>query len=72
MKTIQELLISAWPCARMTDTFGVIGMDSLEYLGFLTDVEDALDVTLPRSPGFKTPQDIADWLAAPADRVGKQ
>jgi acyl carrier protein len=64
MKTVSEVLAEGWPQAQMADSFDRIGMDSLEYLGFLVEIEDALDVTLPRSPGFKTPGDVAAWVAA--------
>ncbi len=63
-KTVAEVLAAEYPVARMTETFAEIGMDSLDYLSFLVDVEAALDITLPRSPGFETPQDVADWVTA--------
>jgi acyl carrier protein len=62
-KTVAEVLGASYPLARMTESFAQIGMDSLEYLCFLVDVEAALDIVLPRSPGFITPQDVADWVA---------
>jgi acyl carrier protein len=63
-KTVAEVLDASYPLAHMTQSFAAIGMDSLDYLSFLVEVEEALDITLPRSPGFETPQDVVDWVAA--------
>jgi phosphopantetheine binding protein len=69
---IWELLQQDWPGADVDETFAAIGMDSLDYLGFLADVEAAWDLTLPRAPGFQTPADVARWLAVDGLRAERR
>jgi acyl carrier protein len=55
---IREMLVEDYPEARgESQRFAEVGMDSLDYLGFLHRVEDEFDVELPKG---STPDDVAE------------
>lgn len=62
--TIEQILSESYPTAKMHDSFADMGMDSLDYLQFMVEVEREMSIALPKRQIFGTPQQLAEWVAA--------
>lgn len=59
---VMELVLRDFPKATPELGFDVMGMDSLDYIGFVDEVESEFGVDIPRMVTFDTPQQAISWV----------
>jgi len=59
---LMAMLNEEYPNADALHKFQDIGMDSLDYLEFLSRVEDRFEVEFPKDMVFKTPYEMLCWM----------
>lgn len=64
-ESVKNILRKTFPAATLTQPFDAIeGMDSLDYVCFISDVEAQFDVKIPRDTAadFESPLALCEWL----------
>lgn len=59
---VMAIVLRDYPAAQPELAFDVMGMDSLEYIEFVNEVERACGVDIPPMVTFDTPQQAISWV----------
>lgn len=62
---VMSLIEEGFPDATIEQTFADIGMDSLDVVQFMHDIDEEFDVDIPQTSfrNFNSPKDVGDWVA---------